>query len=137
MVAAGIGFEYQGTNIKPDSRLATVTYLIDELHADVNAKDSKHYTTLHGAAYVGDNAAVRYLVAKGANVKARANTIYGRNSDTDEAVGEGYGRHGGGHGQWAPRVESAVSRNRDPSRQTGLGVFRQLQSCPMRAEDPS
>jgi ankyrin repeat protein len=72
MVAAGIGFEYQGTNISPDSRLAAVRYLVDGLHADVNAKDAKHYTTLHGAAYVGDNEAIRYLVSKGADPKARA-----------------------------------------------------------------
>jgi uncharacterized protein len=90
MVAAGIGFEYQGTNIKPDSRLATVTYLFDELHADVNAKDSKHYTTLHGAAYVGDNAAVRYLVAKGANVKARAKGRLGGTQGAED-VAEGTG----------------------------------------------
>jgi hypothetical protein len=31
MVAGGIGFEYQGTNIRPDSRLASVRYLVDEL----------------------------------------------------------------------------------------------------------
>jgi ankyrin repeat protein len=72
MVAAGIGFEYQGTNIHPDARLASVKYLVDELHADVNAKNDKGYTTLHGAAYVGDDATIDYLVSKGANVKARA-----------------------------------------------------------------
>lgn len=72
MVAGGIGFEYQGTNINPDARLAAVKYLVDELHANVNDKDDKRYTTLHGAAYVGDNDLVKYLVAKGADVKARA-----------------------------------------------------------------
>jgi uncharacterized protein len=72
MVAAGIGFEYQGTNIAPDSRNEAVRYLVDELHADVNAKDAKHYTTLHGAAYVGDNELIKYLVGRGANPKARA-----------------------------------------------------------------
>src|SRR4051812_16282349 len=72
MVAAGVGFEYQGTNINPDSRLAAVKYLVDDLHVDVNAKDDKKYTTLHGAAYVGDNDLINYLVAKGADVKARA-----------------------------------------------------------------
>jgi ankyrin repeat protein len=72
MVAAGIGFEYQGTNVVPDSRLAAVQYLVDELHANVNAKDSKDYTTLHGAAYVGHNEAIKYLVSKGADPKARA-----------------------------------------------------------------
>ena len=50
MVAAGIGFEYQGTNIVPDARLAAVQYLVEELHADVNARDIQDYTPLHGAA---------------------------------------------------------------------------------------
>lgn len=72
MVAAGIGFEYQGTNIAPDSRLAAVKYLVDDLHANVNARDDKDYTTLHGAAYVGENEIIRYLVSKGADVTARA-----------------------------------------------------------------
>jgi ankyrin repeat protein len=90
MVAAGIGFEYQGTNIKPDSRLASVRYLVDELHADVNARDAKHYTTLHGAAYVGDNDTIRYLVAKGADVKARAKGRLGGTQGAED-VAEGTG----------------------------------------------
>jgi cytohesin len=90
MVAVGVGFEYQGTNIKPDSRLAAVKYLVDELHADVNAKDSKHYTPLHGAAYVGDNAAIDYLVSKGANVKARAKGRLGGTQGAED-VPEGTG----------------------------------------------
>jgi ankyrin repeat protein len=83
MVAAGIGFEYQGTNIAPDSRLEAVKFLVDELHLDVNAKDALEYTTLHGAAYVGDNALVNYLVSKGADPKARAK---GRLGGTQGAV---------------------------------------------------
>lgn len=90
MVAAGLGFEYQGTNIAPDSRLAAVKYLVEEAHADVNAKDSKGYTTLHGAAYVGENPIIDYLVSKGADAKTRAN---GRLSGTQgaEDVPEGTG----------------------------------------------
>lgn len=72
MVAAGFGFEYQGTNVSPDSRLAAVKYLIEEAHANVNAKNDKGYTALHGAAYLGDNVLVNYLVSKGADPKARA-----------------------------------------------------------------
>src|SRR5262249_17051640 len=67
MVAAGLGFEYQVTNIVPDSRLDTLKYLVEEAGADVNAKDDHDYTTLHGAAYVGDNNAINYLVSRGAN----------------------------------------------------------------------
>jgi len=90
MVAAGVGFEYQGTNIHPDSRLAAVKYLVDELHADVNSKDDKHYTTLHGAASVGDNDLVKYLVAKGADVKARASGRLGGTQGAED-VPEGTG----------------------------------------------
>jgi ankyrin repeat protein len=90
MVAAGVGFEYQLTNIAPDSRLATVKYLVDELNADVNARDDTDYTTLHGSAYVGDNDVIKYLVSKGANVKARAKGRLGGTQGPD-AVPEGTG----------------------------------------------
>lgn len=90
MVAAGVGFEYQGTNIHPDARLASVTYLVDELHANVNSKDDKRYTTLHGAAYVGDNELVKYLAAKGADVKARASGRLGGTQGAED-VPEGTG----------------------------------------------
>ena len=90
MVAAGIGFEYQGTNVVPDSRLAAVQYLVDELHANVNAKDSKDYTTLHGAAYVGHNEAITYLVSKGADPKARAKgRLGGTQGAVDVSAGSG------------------------------------------------
>lgn len=72
MVAAGLGFEYQTTNIMPDARLEAARYLVDELSLDVNARDEQHYTTLHGAAYVGDNEVIKYLVAQGGDVKARS-----------------------------------------------------------------
>jgi ankyrin repeat protein len=90
MVAAGVGFEYQGTNVAPESRIAAVRYLVDELHADVNARTVQDYTTLHGAAYVGDNAAIQYLVSKGANVKARAaGRLGGTQGAEDVAPGTG------------------------------------------------
>jgi ankyrin repeat protein len=83
MVAAGVGFEYQGTNISPDARLAAVRFLVDELGSQVNAKDKLHYTPLHGAAYVGDNDLINYLVTKGADPRARAK---GRLGGTQAAV---------------------------------------------------
>lgn len=90
MVAAGVGFEYQGTNIAPDARLAAVQYLVETLHLDVNARDLQHYTPLHGAAYVGENDLVRYLVSKGADPKARASgRLGGTQGATDVAHGTG------------------------------------------------
>jgi ankyrin repeat protein len=90
MVAAGVGFEYQGTNIVPDARLAAVQYLVETLHLDVNARDIQHYTPLHGAAYVGENDLVQYLVSKGADPKARARgRLGGTQGATDVAEGTG------------------------------------------------
>lgn len=90
MVAAGVGFEYQLTHISPESRLPAVQYLVDELKAEVNAKDIQHYTTLHGAAYVGDNKVIQYLVDKGANPKARARGRMGGTQGAED-VPEGTG----------------------------------------------
>jgi len=90
MVAAGIGFEYQLTNVAPDSRLGSVKFLIEESHANIDAKDDFGYTTLHGSAYVGDNEVIKYLVSKGANVKARANGHLGGTQGPEE-VPEGTG----------------------------------------------
>jgi ankyrin repeat protein len=90
MVAAGIGFEYQGTNVSPDSRAEVTKYLVNELGADVRAKDAKHYTALHGAAYVGDNDIINYLVARGADPRARARgRLGGTQGAEDVPVGTG------------------------------------------------
>jgi len=90
-VAAGFGYQPQTSNFAPDARLASIKYLVEETGADVNAHDDKGYTPLHGAALMNNVEILDYLIAKGANVKARSNFVYGRNSDTDEAVGPGMG----------------------------------------------
>ena len=76
--AAGFGLEPQVSNFVPDARLAAIKYLVDELHATVNTKDDKGYTPLHGAALTANNDVILYLVSKGADVKARANMVFGR-----------------------------------------------------------
>ena len=50
--------------------LPAVKYLVEELHADVNARDHDGNTPLHHAAARGDNEMIQYLVSKGADVKA-------------------------------------------------------------------
>jgi ankyrin repeat protein len=53
----------------PGGWLPAVKYLIEELGADVNARDNDGYTALHHAAARGDNEMIKYLVGKGADVK--------------------------------------------------------------------
>ena len=48
------------------------------------------YTTLHGSAYVGDNEVIKYLVSRGANVKARSKGRLGGTQGA-ESVAEGSG----------------------------------------------
>ena len=77
MVASGIHYSNQGLNYLPDQRLEVVKFLVEELGADVNHKDKTGHTPLHGAALIGNHDIIRYLVDKGADVTARANTISG------------------------------------------------------------
>ena len=48
--------------------LSTIQYLVEELGADVNARDQNGYTAVHHAAARGDVDVIRYLVKKGADV---------------------------------------------------------------------
>jgi ankyrin repeat protein len=72
--AAGVGFGegFAGNSHRsaPEGMLAAVKYLVEELHADVNARDHEGNTALHHAAARGDNEMILYLVDHGADVKA-------------------------------------------------------------------
>ncbi|HEY7393821.1 MAG TPA: ankyrin repeat domain-containing protein [Gemmatimonadaceae bacterium] len=72
--AAGVGYGngYAGNSHRhaADGWLPAMKYLVEELHADVNARDQNGYTALHHAAARGDNEMIKYLVSKGADVKA-------------------------------------------------------------------
>ena len=54
----------------PNGWMPSVRLLVEELGADVNARDHNGYTPLHFAAARGDNDLIRYLVEKGADVMA-------------------------------------------------------------------
>jgi uncharacterized protein len=69
-VGYGEGFAANSHRFAPSGMLAAVKYLVEELHADVNAPDHEGNTALHNAAARGDNEMIKYLVSKGANVKA-------------------------------------------------------------------
>jgi ankyrin repeat protein len=66
----GEGYAGNAHRHAPDAWLASVKYLVEELGADVNARDANGYTPLHNAAARGDNDLIMYLVSKGADVKA-------------------------------------------------------------------
>ena len=70
---------------------------MEEVGADVNQADNQGYTPLHGAALTEDREVMLYLIATGADVKARASMIFG-----------GIGRNGPGTsmGQWEIRSQT-------------------------------
>jgi ankyrin repeat protein len=69
-VGYGLGFAGNTHRHVPDGWLPAVKFLVEELGADVNARDHNGYTPLHHAASRGDNELIRFLVSKGADVKA-------------------------------------------------------------------
>ncbi|HTI63164.1 MAG TPA: ankyrin repeat domain-containing protein [Gemmatimonadaceae bacterium] len=69
-VGYGNGFAGNSHRHAPDGWMPAVRYLVEVLHADVNARDNRGYTPLHDAAARGDNEMILYLVAHGADVKA-------------------------------------------------------------------
>jgi uncharacterized protein len=66
----GEGFAANAHRFAPTGMLAAVKFLVEELHADVNARDADGNTALHNAASRGDNEMIQYLMSKGADVKA-------------------------------------------------------------------
>jgi ankyrin repeat protein len=54
--------------------MPAMRYMVEVLHADVNARDNNGYTPLHHAAARGDNEMIQYLVDHGADVKAVSRT---------------------------------------------------------------
>lgn len=69
-VGYGNGFAGNSHRHAPDAWMPAIRYLVEVLHADVNARDYRGYTPLHDAAARGDNEMILYLVAHGADVKA-------------------------------------------------------------------
>jgi ankyrin repeat protein len=72
--ASGVGYgeNYSEGNVHrhaPDGWLPAVRYLVEELGADVNARDQNGYTAVHHAAARGDVALIQYLADHGADVR--------------------------------------------------------------------
>ncbi|HXV60257.1 MAG TPA: ankyrin repeat domain-containing protein, partial [Vicinamibacteria bacterium] len=83
-VGYGQGFAGNSHRHVPDGWLPAVKFLVEELGADVNARDHNGYTPLHHAAARGDNELILYLVSKGADATALA-----RNGQTTADMANG------------------------------------------------
>jgi ankyrin repeat protein len=68
--AYGTGFAGVSHTHAPDAWLPVLQYLVEELGADVNARDANGFAPLHWAASRGDNEMIEYLVERGADVTA-------------------------------------------------------------------
>jgi ankyrin repeat protein len=73
-VGYGEGFAANIHRVVPDGWLPAVKYLVEELGADVNARDHNGYTAVHHAAARGDDELILYLVEQGADPLVVART---------------------------------------------------------------
>lgn len=105
MAAAGIGWAANWSINAPYPGIDAVKYCV-ELGNDVNAADLRGYTALHGAAYLGNNDMVNYLVSKGAKVDAKSKA-----GDSVADMANGPTRFGQPHADTVALLEKLGSPN--------------------------
>jgi ankyrin repeat protein len=105
MAAAGIGWAANWSVNAPYPLIDAVKYCV-ELGNDVNAADNRGYTALHGAAYLGDNDMINYLVQKGAKVDAKS-----KSGDSAADMANGPTRFGQPHPESVALLEKLGSPN--------------------------
>lgn len=103
--AAGIGWAGNWTQNAPRPLNDAVKYAV-EMGNDVTATDKLGYTALHGAAYLGDNDMVKYLVSQKAKVDAKS-----KGGDYPADMANGPTRFGQPHPATAELLESLGSPN--------------------------
>lgn len=83
-VGYGEGFAGNAHRHVPGGWMPAVRYLVEELGADVNARDHNGFSPLHHAAARGDNELIEYLISKGADV-----TVVSRRGQTTVDMANG------------------------------------------------
>jgi uncharacterized protein len=134
MAAAGIGWAANWTVNAPYNFTDAVRYCV-ELGNDVNAVDNRGYTALHGAAYLGKNDMVEYLVQKGAKVDAKSKA-----GDTPADMANGPTRFGQPHLETVVLLEKLGSPNSHNCRsdqcvvQAGSSIYNRVLTAGEQAE---
>ena len=105
MAAAGIGWAANWSVNAPYPLVDAVKYCV-ELGNDVNAADNRGYSALHGAAYLGDNDMIHYLVSAGAKVDAKS-----KGGDSPADMANGPTRFGQPHPESVTLLEKLGSPN--------------------------
>jgi len=105
MAAAGIGWAANWSINAPYPAIEAVKYCV-EAGNDVNEKDLTGYTALHGAAYLGNNDMVNFLVSKGAKVDVKS-----RAGDSPADMANGPTRFGQPHPETVALLEKLGSPN--------------------------
>jgi ankyrin repeat protein len=83
-VGFGQGYAANAHRSVPDGWVPAVKYLVEELGADVNARDHDGFSPVHHAASRGDNDLILYLVEQGADV-----TLLSRRGQTTADMANG------------------------------------------------
>jgi ankyrin repeat protein len=131
LAAAGIGWGANWNVDAPYNRMDVVKYCV-ELGNDVHAVDSKGYTALHGAAYLGNNDLVKYLASLGADVNARTKA-----GDTIADMANGPTRFGMPHPDTVALLERMGSANSNNCRSDQCVVAAKVSGRPRESLDPS
>jgi ankyrin repeat protein len=107
MVAAGLGTRSPGEDAgtEPEA-LAAVKYLLEDLHANVNAVDKDNETAMHGAAYKHLASVAQYLADHGAKVEVW--NIKGRNGWTPLRIALGV--HRGMNLRYSPETAAVLEK---------------------------
>jgi ankyrin repeat protein len=105
MAAAGIGWAANWSVNAPLPLVDAVKYCV-ELGIEINAVDNRGHTALHGAAYLGNNDMVNYLVSQGAKIDAKSKA-----GDTVADMANGPTRFGQPHLDTVALLEKLGSAN--------------------------